>query len=343
MNLFAERYRWVWHVAFWLTYILLLSYTFGQIMPFLAAQSRVFTGLVLHASFAYLNWFWLIPRFFLQKQYLSYFGLALGLLCFLGFIRYWFESAAFPLPSSLVSSVTPILPLKLIFISFSFLSIWVLSSLFRLLEDRIKTMQLENKLKNAQLHSELRFLKSQINPHFLFNTLNNVYSLAYLKSDQAAPMILKLSGMLRYMLYDCDAPKVPLQKEIEYLQDYVELQVLNPADRPKVQFEIQNHVPNLMIEPMLFVNFIENAFKHGNLSQPAAFIRIQLRSQAHELVFIVENSVGNSKNKDKTGGLGLPNVRQRLALLYPQKHDLQVIEQPDRYQVHLVLKITQQN
>jgi LytS/YehU family sensor histidine kinase len=338
MNLFEKRHRWIWHVAFWFTYILLLSYTFGQIMPFLSAQSRVLTGLVLHACFAYLNWFWLIPRFFLHRQYFSYFGFSISLLFLLGWMRYWFEYA---LPTPLISSVTPILPLKLIFIAFSFISIWVLSSLFRLLEDRIKTMQLENELKHTQLHSELRFLKSQINPHFLFNTLNNVYSLAYLKSDQAPPMILKLSGMLRYMLYDCDAPKVSLQKEIEYLQDYIKLQVLNPADRLKVVFEIQNNVPNRMIEPMLFVSFIENAFKHGNLSQPAAYIRIRLTNQAHELVFLVENSVGNSKSKDKIGGLGLHNIRQRLVLLYPEKHNLKIVEEENLYKVHLSLKITQ--
>lgn len=338
MNLFAERYRWVWHAAFWVTYILSLSYTFGQIMPFLSAQSRVFTGLVLHVCFAYLNWFWLIPRFFLQRAYFSYFGFSISLLFLLGLLRYWFEYA---LPTPLVSSVTPILPLKLIFISFSFISIWVLSSLFRLLEDRIKTQQIENELKNAQLHSELRFLKSQINPHFLFNTLNNVYSLAYLKSDQAAPMILKLSGMLRYMLYDCDAPKVLLQKEIEYLQDYVELQILNPADRLKVLFEIQNQAPTMMIEPMLFINFIENAFKHGNLSQANAYIRIQLKVWPNHLFFSTQNSVGGNKHKDKAEGLGLQNIRQRLALLYPKKHDLQIIEDENLYQVHLSLKITQ--
>lgn len=335
MILFTEKYRWVWHVAFWLTYILVLSYTFGQIMPFWSAQTRVFLGLVLHVSFAYFNWFWLIPRFFLNQKYFYYFSVSI--LCFFGlaFIRYLIEQN---LPSYIVSTVTTILPLRLIFIAFSFLSIWVLSSLFRLLEDRIKTMQLENELRTAQLNSELRFLKSQINPHFLFNTLNNVYSLAYLKSDLAAPMILKLSGMLRYMLYDCDAPKVAIQKEIEYLQDYVELQVLNPTDRPKVKFEISNQAPHLQIEPMLFVNFIENAFKHGNLNHPRGFIKILLKIDPNELLFKVENSVGDSTSKDKVGGLGLQNVRQRLSLIYPERHHLATEQNSSHFKISLLLR-----
>lgn len=336
MNLFSEQNRWIWHVAFWVTYILLLTYTFGQIMPFIPALSRVFIGLAVHLTFAYLNWFWLIPRYFLQHRHVRYFSITFSLLLFLGCIRYWLE---YSLPSPFVSSVTPLVSLKLIFIFFSFLSIWVLSSLFKLLEDRIKTMRLDNELKNAQLHSELRFLKSQINPHFLFNTLNNVYSLAYLKSEQTAPMILKLSGMLRYMLYDCDAQKVLLTKEINYLQDYIELQVLNPADRPKVTFEVENHSPDKLIEPMLFVVFIENAFKHGNLSQSGAYIKIRLIAGFNQLTFSISNSVGGHKNKDSLQGIGIQNVQQRLSLLYPEKHDLQISEDFNRYEVRLTLNL----
>lgn len=335
MFLFTKKYRWIWHVAFWLTYILVLSYTFGQIMPFWSAQARVFLGLLLHAAFAYFNWFWLIPQFFLNRKYVHYFSISILSFFGLAVLRFWIEQL---LPTYLVSTVTTILPLRLIFIAFSFLSIWVLSSLFRLLEDRIKTMQLENELRNAQLNSELRFLKSQMNPHFLFNTLNNVYSLAYLKSDLAAPMILKLSGMLRYMLYECDAPKVSIQKEIEYLQDYVELQVLNPADRPKVTFEVINQAPQLQIEPMLFVNFIENAFKHGNLNHPKGLIKIYLKIEPQMLKFEVQNSIGSSDSKDKVGGLGLQNVRQRLSLLYPERHQLDTIQHDSLFTISLQLK-----
>ncbi|MFN8344025.1 MAG: histidine kinase [Spirosomataceae bacterium] len=337
MNLFSERNRWLWHTAFWVVYVLLLLYTFGQIMPLSSAFGRVTTGLVLHATFAYLNWFWLIPAYFLQRRYLVYFGTALVLLITLGFLRFLSESL---LPAPFVSSVTPIVPLRFIFIAFSFVSIWVVSSLFKLLEDRIRSLQRENELKTAQLHSELRFLKAQINPHFLFNTLNNVYSLAYLKSDLAAPSILKLSGMLRYMLYDCDAPKVPLQKEIDYLRDYIELQVLNPADRPKVTFEVQHNASDILIEPMLFVNFPENAFKHGNLSQPGAFIRIRLSADAQHLEFTVQNTFTTPPDPGSSGGMGIQNVRQRLALLYPGKHQLSILEKPAEFFIclHLTLK-----
>lgn len=335
MNLFAKNYRWTWHVAFWVTYILLLTYTFVQVMSFTAALTRMLTGLVLHLFFAYTNWLIFIPSYFLKKRYTVYFGSCFGLIVSLGLLRYFGEQSL-PVPFA-SHEVVAQLPLKYIFSFFSFLSIWVLSSLFRLLEDRIKTMQLENELKNAQLHSELRFLKSQINPHFLFNTLNNVYSLAYLKSDRAAPMILKLSGMLRYMIYDCDAPKVSLQKETEYLRDYIDLRVLNPADRTKVSFEIHNQALDLLIEPMLFVNFVENAFKHGNLSEPNAYINVRLTASPGQLRFLIENSIGIHPTDNKAGGIGIQNVRQRLALLYPSKHDLEIRKSNDSYRVGLTI------
>lgn len=218
--------------------------------------------------------------------------------------------------------------------------IWVVSSLFRFLEDFFENAKKENEMNKNRLETELKFLKTQINPHFLFNTLNNIYGLVYLKSDEAAPMLLKLSGILRYMLYDSDTEKVPIQKEIDYLKDCIDLQILNPKDRPKVSFEIENNYSELMIEPLLFINFLENSFKHGSLSQKDGFIKIKLKTDEKSLDFEIKNSVlPQNQSKDKVGGIGLTNIKQRLELVYPNRHELSVNESVNFYEVKLKLEL----
>lgn len=196
-------------------------------------------------------------------------------------------------------------------------------------------------IKNENLQNELKLLKSQINPHFLFNSLNNIYALSAIDSGKTQQSISHLSNMLRYVLYECEQEEVPLRKEIKYIQDYLRLFALKSSEQYPIatHFEVQNN--NLHIAPMLLIPFIENALKHSNIeNKKASFIDIKLVSDNESIQFEVCNSLAKATiNKDSVGGIGLENVRKRLAILYPEKHEL-ITDRTDTYfKIKLYLKL----
>ncbi|MFT3825993.1 MAG: histidine kinase [Chitinophagaceae bacterium] len=196
--------------------------------------------------------------------------------------------------------------------------------------------QLEQKelvLQNRQ--AELSFLRSQINPHFLFNSLNNIYALVYEGSDQALPAIAGLSDLLRYMLYD-SSEKVPIKKEWEYILKYIDLQKLRFDHPVQVNVHISGSVDNVQIPPLLLVPFVENAFKHGDFSGSNDQLVVTLYSTAVKTNFHCFNRKGTG-NKDAGGGIGLANVKRRLNLLYPDKHLLYIEDGEDTFTVTIEL------
>lgn len=195
--------------------------------------------------------------------------------------------------------------------------------------------------RSEKLEAELKFLKSQINPHFLFNALNNIYTLTVIKSDQAPDNLLKLSCMLRYMLYDCKADRVPLGKEIEYLRHFIDLNLLKDSRGLNVSVSLDESRPALSIAPMLLIPFVENAFKHSKIEDRAhGWIRIELQTAAGHIQYTVENSVPETTHtKDQSGGIGLKNVRRQLELLYPDQHELIIEPGTDTFRVRLKLLV----
>ena len=196
--------------------------------------------------------------------------------------------------------------------------------------------------RSEKLEAELKFLKSQINPHFLFNALHNIYTLTVLKSDQAPGHLLKLSGMLRYMLYDCKADRVPLGKEIEYLRHYIDLNLLKDSRGLNVETEVDESRPQLLIAPMLLIPFVENAFKHSKVEDRTnGWIKIDLQTADDHILFQVQNSIPESQfMKDQVGGIGLNNVRRQLELLYPGRHELSIDANPDRFAIRLKVYVS---
>jgi len=196
-------------------------------------------------------------------------------------------------------------------------------------------------LRSEKLETEMKFLKSQINPHFLFNSLNNIYSLSYLKPEKTPDNLLKLSEMLRYMLYECNEDKVPLSKEIDYLKNYIALKLLKDSRGMKVSVNLEPQSPNLMIAPMLLIPFVENAFKHGNIEDlEKGWISIDLKTVDQKLIFKVSNSFAPTPStKDEVGGIGLPNVKRQLALLYPNNYQLDIDSKTNEYHVSLEIKL----
>lgn len=198
-----------------------------------------------------------------------------------------------------------------------------------------KRLKVELDVQNQA--SEQALLRSQINPHFLFNTLNNIYSLVYQKASNAPEALMKLSEIMRYMLYDTSADMVLLDKEIQYLKSFIELHQLRLKNKDFVSFEISGDTSGKEIAPMLLIAFIENAFKHGNKSAAAPGILIQLNCSKSEIRFKIKNYKNNSSPKDSLGGIGLANVKRRLELIYHDKYQLDIDESDDKFEVDLVI------
>lgn len=196
-------------------------------------------------------------------------------------------------------------------------------------------------IEKEKLDTEMKFLKSQINPHFLFNVLNNIYALTVIKSDKAPDNLMRLSEMLRYMLYDSNDGKVSLQKEIDYLENYISLASLKDSRGLNIKVDLDKSQADLKIAPLLFIPFVENTFKHSKIEDlKNGFINISLETSHKQLEFSIENSIPNVVfKKDKLGGIGLPNTKQRLKLLYPHKHLLNITESDNIYSVFLKLDL----
>jgi len=205
---------------------------------------------------------------------------------------------------------------------------------FRLATNSYQMEQARKTLETEKLNAELAFLKSQINPHFLFNSLNNIYSLAYQKSDKAPEAILKLSEIMRYMLYESNDDKVSLEDEINYLENYIDLQKLRVKEQ--IFLELSINIDNFQhrIMPLLVISFLENVFKHGVATDKEHPIRITVEVQNNRLHFKAQNKK-NKLNKDKSGGIGLTNLKRRLELGYPDKHTFIIHDNEDFYSSEL--------
>jgi LytS/YehU family sensor histidine kinase len=214
----------------------------------------------------------------------------------------------------------------------------IYAMLIRFSIDWFEAQKYKNELIKQQQASEISLLRSQINPHFLFNTLNNIYSLVYNKSEEAPEAVMKLSSLMRYMLYEANTELVPVQKELEYLNSFIELQQLRLNRKGFVDIQVNGSMDNKSIAPMLLIPFVENAFKHGDKT-PFPGIKIKLFLLTDKLVFEVENYVKPApvSINDESGGFGLENIRKRLTLLYPDKHELSISPSSDIFSIRLTI------
>ncbi len=225
--------------------------------------------------------------------------------------------------------------LRAVFMSGFFI---VVSALIKFAVDWFGNERVQRNLESEKKDMELQFLKSQLNPHFLFNCLNNIYSLAYQKSDKTADAILKLSEIMRYMIYESNDSWVSLSKEIEYVQSYIELQKLRFKDGAAVVMTLSGEIDDQQIVPLILISFVENAFKHGVANDPKDPIQINIIANQKILHFSIRNKKNNN-NKDQMGGVGLNNVERRLQLLYPDRYKLNIVNSPTHYTSELMLDI----
>jgi two-component system LytT family sensor kinase len=211
-----------------------------------------------------------------------------------------------------------------------------------IIDNRARQQQLKER-ENIHLQSELTFLRSQISPHFMFNILNNLVALARKKSDDLEPAIMNLSQLMRYMLYESDDNRVFLSKEIEYLKSYINLKMLRFGSSVKVNINTDGDVDLYTIEPMLLIPFVENAFKHGTgmIDEPVINISIAIDADTRLLHFKVDNAISpNDQSKDGSSGIGISNVKRRLAILYPGKHELNIVKEDNKFSIDLTIYLS---
>jgi len=217
------------------------------------------------------------------------------------------------------------------------------STIGKIVTDWVRHLREKKDLETQTMQSELRFLKSQINPHFLFNTLNNLYALTLKKSDKAPEIVIKLSEMMRYMLYECNERRVSLQKEVNYIKNYLDLERLRQGKNVDISFEVEGDIFDQNIAPLMFIPFLENSFKHGlNATISEGFVDIKLFVDHQNIHFNIENSKAESlplQTHKRSGGIGLVNVKRRLNIIYPNQHELIISDNPKTYAVDLKIEL----
>ena len=315
--------------------VVFIFFSFDRAHPLIEVHEVVF--FLVYAAVALLINYILLPRFYYRKKYIPFALYILLVIIAVILVEelileriFFSDTRANNFPGVLFTLVQ-ILPVITILVGFKFA------------RDALVKQSLVDELQHNIIESELQFLKSQINPHFLFNNLNNLYSYALTGSPKTPEIILELSGVLRYMLYECKEKYVPLKKEIMQLENFVNLNKMQIEGRGEVRFSAPNLESNYQIAPLILVVFIENAFKHSSASQSDdIFIEIDMRlSDQGRLNFSCKNTFQKQSNYDRIEtGIGLENVRKRLALLYPDAHELDIRKGDDHYEVKLSIDLT---
>ncbi len=209
-----------------------------------------------------------------------------------------------------------------------------------LVEHNQQLIEKEKLLTEEKLQTELKLLKAQINPHFIFNALNNIYSLTYMKADNAPDSVLKLSEMLRYVFYDCNKDKVQISAEIKYIENFCAFQQMKSEQKQNINLTQDNVLSNIEIAPMIFIPFIENAFKYSRIEEEDnAFVNINISAKENHLSFFIENSISLNNKPISGSGTGIKNVKHRLAIIYPDNHQLEINDENDKFSVNLEIGV----
>jgi two-component system LytT family sensor kinase len=329
------------HVLIWLI-VFLIPYIFSANLEGGHHQDDVDRRQFLYLNTG-MNCFWLalfyfnagllLPRLVYKRKIGSYVLALVGLLCIVVlldrlFFYLFINARAFSIYHSIEHNFIP------------FVFTLAVSAAYKAITDKTKADILIREKQSENLKTELSFLRSQVSPHFLFNVLNNIVALVRLKSNELEPTVLKLSSLMRYMLYETDEEKVILKSELEYLRNYIDLQQQRFGPDLSLKLDIEVLEDWHTIEPMLLIPFVENAFKHGNGLLKHPEIEIALSVNSNQLNFKVKNRFEESISaKDKTAGIGLVNVKRRLELLYPGKHSLSINKKEGWYSIHLNLTL----
>ena len=349
-GLLFSRYRYLLHVAFWVGMVFYEVLIWGLVDNIYA--EKFITSLIelpIKVSATYFTLYFLIDRFLVTKKYTAFLILLLLSMAFFGIVLralnyYFIYPVYYPAGLSMPMLFLPKVLIS-VFVIYSLVAIVASFHLIRHYYHHQQESQLlqqtTQQLEKEKLAAELKLLKSQINPHFLFNTLNNLYVLTLNNSGKAPDMIHKLSQLMSYMLYDSNQAEVPLEMEIQYIKNYIDLEKVRYGERLEVLLRVYEKTEGIKVAPLLILPFVENSFKHGASNElDGGWIHIDIDVQENNLLINVENSkpVYNGE-KRITSGIGLDNARKRLNHLYPGRHSLQLFDEEDTYLAVLKLKV----
>ncbi|GJM33036.1 MAG: hypothetical protein DHS20C18_20370 [Saprospiraceae bacterium] len=325
------------HFGIWLVILLIYG---GLFLPFLPFEVSLLRGLgnVLPMVFLFYVNLQLVNLYFEKKRFTLYLVLTTTIVLLMGIIRVQLN---LQFPEVDLSLVRQDKTNSWLFAAFmTNFGIILVSTIYQIQQNRAKNERIALETIHQQNEAQLQFLRAQINPHFLFNTLNNIYALAVAKSDNTATMVLKLSNLLRYVIYDSRAEQVLLQKESEQIKEFIELFQMRNETPVDIQYLTSGDFSGLLIEPMILIPLVENCFKHCDFdTNPNARIQIELAIVDNELVFKTFNTYNeNDFQKDKVGGVGLSNIKKRLALKYANQHQIRIEATAGNFCTHLHLK-----
>jgi two-component system, LytTR family, sensor kinase len=329
--------RFVQHTLFWLFFISAMRADFKhefQLTPSLIAKLLFSTFFLLNFILVYLNLLIFLPGLFMKKRYITYFAMNFAFVIVFNLTIY-----------IVINQFQSVHDLHLGFRHWLFynMSVSIIMLILSTFLHYIKLWSVMNeknlKAEKEKVFAELEALKAQINPHLLFNTLNNLYSLSLEKSDKLPGLILKLSELMNYIIYECKSDRVPLQNEIEFVKSYIDLEKLRFEESVEIQsvFEIDNF--SCSIAPLLLLPFIDNAFKHSHETGNKRIINIQLLTNENILTFEISNTCDPNQKKKEKSGIGINNVMKRLEYIYPGKHSVDINRIDNIFRVKLLLNM----
>lgn len=338
-NSLIAKHKWI-YLGYWILVTLVFLYDRTYLIQKAGLPNFFICSIVrvsLLIALAWVNIRWLIPHYLLRGKYGGYFGFVFLLLIGYLLIQSLYDYYLFGYvlgPSRKAQLVDALI------YNFTHTSLYLLLTIaLKFSIDWYEQKKVLQEIRVEKLQAEINYLRSQVNPHFLFNALNNLYALTIKKSDEAPDVVLKLSELMEYMLYESDETYVPLEKEVNYLSNYLELEKIRQGNNADIRLTVTGNMDSCLIPPFLILPLVENAFKHGiSKAVHHAFLHIHVEA-GPPLEVRIENNKLNFKQVAQNGGIGLMNLRKRLELLYPNKHILQITEKPDRYEVLLKIEL----
>ena len=338
-NFLPEKGLMEWlHLLGW---VLVFSMSWGafiRLMPIAdslwrASINTIGLGLMFYGSS------WLYHRFYEQKQHLAFAATTIILLSGMTVLRFVINMGfEYEVESTLYEQGE-----TAFFVGVAFTNIlaWLISFLYENIKLKKGLEKQKVLLQNEQRAAKLQFLRAQMNPHFLFNTLNNIYSLAVVRSEKTAPLVMRLSELLKYVIYDSQDGRVAVTNEVELLEDYIDLFQLQQETPQDVKLTVEGNLDGVNIEPLLLVPIVENCFKHCDFAENnQAYTHLHINYKNGTIVFKARNSYNpDQQQKDVVGGVGLPNIRRRLELEYPDQHQLDISSKSGHYELSMTIEL----
>ena len=335
----------LYHIFFWVVFfffLVIVGHTEGASLGMEMANKSI--RIIFYVIIVYTNLNYLFPKFLKTNKLFTYLAFLVLLVVIATpievLLHYLFLESSNSFDEVFTLESNSKVFLGSFFVGFS-------SSIYKIISDWMEHQRERIDLQRQNLTSELKYLKTQINPHFFFNTLNSLYALTLKKSDKAPEIVLKLSEMMRYMLYESNERLIELNQEINYIKNYLELEKLRHGEHIKVDLQINGDPTGLKIAPLLFIPFLENCFKHGiDHEINSGYVSILINIKDVELDLKVRNSYPSERkdqlSNNKVGGIGLTNVRRRLNILYPKRHKLEINKTDSEFIVTVNLQLTKQ-